>query len=60
MRTLRLDFHMGSVEWVTCQVPDSHWGVGAVKDGGGCWEWWVDVVGGRREIEWIIMGGELR
>lgn len=55
MRTLRLDFHMGSVEWVTCQVPESHWGVGAVKEGG-C-ESWVEVVGGRRETEVGAMMG---
>ena len=29
--TLRLDFHIGSVEWVTCHVPESQVGVGGVK-----------------------------
>lgn len=51
METLRLDFHMGRVECVTCQVPESHCGVGAVKEGC-CWGKWVLVVGGRR-----VMGG---
>ncbi len=48
MQTLRLDFHMGRVEWVTCQVPESHAGMGAVKEEG-CGRW-VEVVGGRREM----------
>lgn len=53
MATLRLVFHMGRVECVTCQVPDSHCGVGGVKEGGCCWVLLV-VVGGRR-----VMGGWL-
>lgn len=45
--TLRLDFHIGRVECVTCQVPESQVGVGGVKSEG----WGVSVVvGARREI----------
>ena len=45
--TLRLDFHMGRVEWVTCHVPASWVGVGGVKEGGVGTE---VVVGGRRRM----------
>ena len=45
--TLRLDFHMGSVECVTCHVPKSQSMDGGVKVGD--WIRWR-VVGGRREI----------
>lgn len=56
MVTLRLDFHMGRVECVTCHVPVSQSVVGGVKAG------WarLEVVGGRRESEraitWIGRG----
>lgn len=29
--TLRFNFHIGSVEWVTCHVPESQAGVGGVN-----------------------------
>ena len=47
METLRLDFHMGRVECVTCHVPCSHSREGGVKEAG-----WgrAAVVGGRRMI----------
>jgi len=45
---LRLDFHIGRVECVTCHVPESQVGGGRVKEGG-CGR--GVVVGGRREIE---------
>ncbi len=45
---LRLDFHIGRVECVTCHVPESQVGGGGVKEGG-CGR--GVVVGGRREIE---------
>ena len=48
IETLRLDFHIGRVECVTCHVPDSHSGEGGVKEGG-C-GWCGEVVGRRREI----------
>lgn len=35
MRTLRLDFHMGREECVTCQVSVSHCMVGDLKSAGG-------------------------
>ena len=54
MATLRLVFHMGRVECVTCQVPDSHCGVGGVKDAGCCCWVLLVVVGERR-----VMGGWL-
>ena len=50
MVTLRLDFHMGSVECVTCHVPDSQSVVGGVNAGCGRFE----VVGGRSESEKAI------
>lgn len=34
MRTLRFDFHIGRLEWVTCQVSVSHSTVGRVKADG--------------------------
>lgn len=55
METLRLDFHMGRVEWVTCQVPASQVGEGGSKEGG--WGRWVEVVGGRREMV-VVVGSE--
>lgn len=42
MTTLRFFFHIGSVEWVTFQGPESHWRVGGAIDGAG-------VVEGREE-----------
>ena len=50
MVTLRLDFHMGSVEFVTCHVPESQSVVGGVQAGWGRSE----VVGGRKESGWTI------
>ena len=50
MVTLRLDFHMGRVECVTCHVPESQSVVGGVKAGWGRFE----VVGGRRESDRAI------
>ena len=51
MVTLRFDFHMGSVEFVTCHVPESQSVVGGVQTGWGRSE----VVGGRKESEWAIL-----
>jgi hypothetical protein len=34
MRTLRFDFHIGRLEWVTCQVSVSHSTVGRTKAAG--------------------------
>lgn len=31
--TLRFDFHIGRVEWVTCHVPESHAGAVGLKLG---------------------------
>lgn len=50
MVTLRLDFHMGRVECVTCHVPESQSVVGGVQAGWGRFE----VVGGRKESDWAI------
>lgn len=50
---LRDFFHMGRVEWVTCQVPVSHSMGGGVKSFGGLDE---VVVGGRSFMEVIILG----
>ena len=50
MVTLRLDFHMGRVEFVTCHVPESQSVVGGVQAGWGRSE----VVGGRKESDWAI------
>lgn len=53
MRTLREDFHMGSVEWVTFQGPASHWRVGGGICGVGEA---VERVEGRRRRGGIVDG----
>ena len=50
MVTLRLDFHMGRVECVTCHVPESQSVDGGVKAGWGR----LEVVGRRRESDRAI------
>lgn len=50
METLRLDFHIGRVECVTCHVPARKDGEGGVKGKEVGWGRWVEVVGWRREI----------
>ena len=50
MVTLRFDFHMGRVEWVTSHVPESQSVDGGVKAGWGR----LLVVGGRRDIDTAI------
>ena len=52
METLRLDFHMGRVECVTCHVPVSQSVVGGVKVEG--WGRAVEV-GGRRAIVPVLV-----
>lgn len=50
MVTLRLEDHIGRVEWVTCHVPESQSVVGGVKLVAGR----LDVVGGTRAIWWVM------
>lgn len=51
--TLRFDFHIGSVEWVTCHVPESQAGVGGMKSEA----WGRSVVVGARMSIWEAMDG---
>ncbi len=51
--TLRFDFHIGSVEWVTCHAPESQAGVGGVK----AEAWGVLMVVGARRTIWEAMDG---
>lgn len=58
MRTLRFDVHMGSVEWVTCQVPSRKESGGEVEGVGveAVVEAVGELEGGRRVIGMVIVG----
>lgn len=51
--TFRFDFHIGKLEWVTCQVSDSHGIVGTVKLAGAAAE---EKVGGRIVMVAMLWG----
>ena len=53
MRTLRLDFHIGRLEWVTCQVSVSHSTVGRTKAAGAVA---LENVGGRMMRLAMVVG----
>lgn len=54
--TLRFFFHMGSVEWVTFQEPESHDRVGGGREGEGSVEGRVD---GARRVTILVMVGRV-